>query len=65
MSCIQNLEMYPNIRFRRRYENRIKIGEEALQMGVRLRCLKLWASVIVNVAIFWYVCVCVCSSYVN
>jgi hypothetical protein len=40
MNCIQNLEMYANIRLRRRCENRIKIGEEAMQMGVRLMCLK-------------------------
>jgi hypothetical protein len=40
MNCIQNLEMDASIRLRRRCENRIKIGEEVMQMGVRVRCLK-------------------------
>jgi hypothetical protein len=32
--------MYASIRLRRRCENRIKIGEEAMQMRIRLRGLK-------------------------
>jgi hypothetical protein len=47
MECIQNLETYANVRLRRRCENAIEIREEAMQMGVRLRCVKWWGSVFV------------------
>jgi hypothetical protein len=47
MNSIQKLEMYASIKLRRRCESRIMIGEEAMQMGVRLRCLKWRASVFV------------------